>query len=97
MTDLLAVLDSAIEALEPAVSSRCSRLQVQQKPPTGTVNRGRDAHCWAPPAQIRTCGIPASGSYLGCLTAKRWFGQGWRMRGRGSQSSASFVTRAHVV
>lgn len=38
MTDLLAILDDAIEALEPAVSSRCSRLQVQQKSPTGTVN-----------------------------------------------------------
>src|SRR5882762_500975 len=31
---------------------------------------GRDAHYWAPPAQNRTCGIPASGSHLGCLTAK---------------------------
>ena len=39
-------------------------------------DRGRDAHCWAPPAQIRTGGIPASGSYLGCLTAKRISGQG---------------------
>jgi hypothetical protein len=27
--------------------------------------RGRDAGCPAPPAQIRTCGIPAYGSYLG--------------------------------
>ena len=27
--------------------------------------RGRDASCLAPPAQIRTCGIPAYGSYLG--------------------------------
>jgi hypothetical protein len=27
--------------------------------------RGRDASCPAPPAQIRTCGIPAYGSYLG--------------------------------
>jgi len=26
-------------------------------------DRGRDAHYWAPPAQIRTCGIPAYGSY----------------------------------
>jgi len=34
-------------------------------------DRGRDAHCWAPPAQIRTSSIRASGSYLGCLTAKR--------------------------
>ena len=27
--------------------------------------RGRDAGCPAPPAQIRTCGIPAYGSYPG--------------------------------
>jgi transposase-like protein len=32
--------------------------------------RGRDVHCWTLPAQIRTGGIPAYGSYLGCLTAK---------------------------
>ena len=37
---------------------------------------GRDAPCGAPPGQIRTCGIPAYGSYLGCLTAKRTLGQG---------------------
>jgi hypothetical protein len=29
------------------------------------VSRGRDAGCPAPPAQIRTSGIPAYGSYLG--------------------------------
>ena len=33
--------------------------------------RGRDVHCWTPPAQIRTSPIRASGSYLGCVTAKR--------------------------
>src|SRR6516162_7822484 len=38
--------------------------------------RGRDGHCWPPPAQIRTCPIKASGSYLGCLTSKRASGQG---------------------
>jgi hypothetical protein len=27
--------------------------------------RGRDVHCWTPPAQIRTSPIRASGSYLG--------------------------------
>ena len=42
----------------------------------GHVNRGRDTHYWAPPAQIRTCGIPAYGSYHGCLTAKRCSGHG---------------------
>jgi hypothetical protein len=31
--------------------------------------RGRDTRCRAPPAQIRTRGIPAYGSYLGYLTA----------------------------
>ncbi len=36
-----------------------------------SVSRGRDAHYCAPPAQNRTCGIPAYGSHLGCLTRKR--------------------------
>jgi len=30
--------------------------------------RRRDAHCWAPPAQIRTCGTTAYGSCLGWMT-----------------------------
>ena len=34
-------------------------------------DRGRDAHRWTPPARIRTSPIRASGSYLGCLTAKQ--------------------------
>ena len=29
--------------------------------------RGRDRPCGRPPAQIRTCGITAYGSYFGCL------------------------------
>ncbi len=28
--------------------------------------RGRDGPCGPPPAQIRTCGTTAYGSYLGC-------------------------------
>src|SRR5664279_6576734 len=39
----------------------------------------------------------AYGSYLGCLTAKRTFGQGCRIRGLGSHSSASWAIRSHVV
>src|ERR1700736_2088907 len=35
------------------------------------LRRGRDASCLAPPAQIRTCGFPAYGSHLGCVTAKQ--------------------------
>ena len=33
--------------------------------------RGRNVHCWTPPAQIRASPIKALGSYLGYLTAKR--------------------------
>jgi hypothetical protein len=36
----------------------------------------RDAGYPAPPAQIRTCPIKASGSYLGCLAANRTLGHG---------------------
>src|SRR5512136_1143905 len=39
--------------------------------------------------QIRTCGFPAYGSYLGYETAKRLSGQGWRIRGFGSHVSTS--------
>ncbi len=35
------------------------------------MNRGRDAHYWAPPAQIRTGPIKAYGSYLGWVTVRR--------------------------
>jgi hypothetical protein len=31
--------------------------------------RGRDRLCWRPPAQIRTCGVTAYGSYLGWLVS----------------------------
>jgi hypothetical protein len=46
--------------------------------------------------QNRTCGFPAYGSHLGCVTAKRSLGQGWRMIGFGSQASTKCVIRAHV-
>ena len=65
--------------------------------PPSKLQPTRDAHYWTPPAQIRTCGLPAYGSYLGCLTAKRMFGQGCRIRGLGSHSSASWAIRSHVV
>jgi hypothetical protein len=54
-------------------AARCPRaLPVRRR----RIDRGRDAHYWAPPAQIRTCPIRAYGSYLGCLTAKRCSGHG---------------------
>src|ERR1700758_2782199 len=59
--------------------------------------RGRDASYLAPPAQNRTRSFPAYGSHLGCVTAKRSLGQGWRMVGFGSQSSTNCVIRAHVI
>src|SRR5438874_12701948 len=64
--------------------------------PLGSGDRGRDVHYCTPPAQNRTCGFPAYGSHLGCLTAKRSLGQGWRMRGLGRKSAASASTRFHV-
>ena len=51
---------------------------------------GRDAHYCAPPAQNRTCGFPAYGSHLGCLTAKRWLFAACRTR------SSAWVTRARI-
>ena len=42
-----------------------------------------------PPHRTRTGGIPAYGSHLGCLTAKRLVGPGMVIRGLGSQRSAS--------
>src|SRR5215831_10744207 len=60
------------------------------------VGCGRDASYLVPPAQIRTCSFPAYGSHLGCVTAKRLSGQGWRIRGLGSQSSISLSIRALV-
>src|SRR6266567_2195473 len=59
--------------------------------------RGRDACHHTPPAQIRTGGIPAYGSHLGCLTAKRWSGQGCVIRGFGSHRFCSTVIRCHVT
>src|SRR6266481_4937584 len=53
--------------------------------------------CKAQPAQNRTGPIRAYGSHLGCLTAKRWLGQGCRIRGLGSQSFTSLLIRSQVI
>src|SRR5947208_8877032 len=71
--------------------------QSQKNSASAHVFRGRDARYLAPPAQIRTGPIRAYGSHLGCLTAKRLFGHGWRIRGFGSQSSANRLIRSQVV
>src|SRR6476660_9287365 len=63
MLDAAEVIPAA-EIIDSAVSGDCHG---GRRP-----DRGRDAHRWAPPAQNRTCGFPAYGSHLGCLTAKRY-------------------------
>src|SRR5208283_1199115 len=60
-------------------------------------HRGRDACHHTPPAQIPAGGFPAPGSHLGCLTAKRWPGQGCVMRGLGSHRFCSTAIRRHVT
>jgi len=47
------------------------------------------------PGFVQTALKTACNSNLGCLTEKRTLGQGWRIRGRGRNSSASFVIRVH--
>jgi len=56
---------------------------------------GRNGPFGPPPVQIRTCRFPASGSYLGCVTAKRALGQGCRILGLGSQRSMMARMRGH--
>ena len=48
-------------------------------------------------AQIRTGPIRAYGSHLGCRTAKRCCGQGWRIFAWGSQASVKRVIRSQVM
>ena len=50
----------------PTLCAKSGREQMQQNE---AKIRGRDASYLAPPAQIRTCGLPAYGSHLGCVTA----------------------------
>jgi hypothetical protein len=59
--------------------------------------RGRDAGCPAPPAQIPASASNALGSYREWLAWKRVFGQGCRIRGRGSHRSASRPYRSQVI
>src|SRR2546423_10681680 len=47
--------------------------------------------------QNRTCGFPAYGSPLGCVTVKRALRQGWRIIGFGSQAFPTCVLVAHVI
>ena len=50
-----------------------------------------------PPAQIPAGATNAPGSHLGCLTANRSDGHGWRTRGAGSHRFPSCVIRSNVV
>lgn len=59
--------------------------------------RGRERPCGRPPARIRTCGITAYGSYLGCLASKRASGYGCRILGLGIQRVTCGLNRFHVI
>jgi len=50
-----------------ATDSRCEHgtRYLLQPPDALQTGRGKDGNCWPPPAQIRTGGITAYGSYLG--------------------------------
>jgi hypothetical protein len=53
------------ESLKPPMS------QLGSKAVKLRLKRGRDGRYRPPPAQNRAGGIPAHGSHLGCVTAKR--------------------------
>jgi protein-S-isoprenylcysteine O-methyltransferase Ste14 len=50
-----------------------------------------------PPAQIRTCGTTAYGSYLGCLASKRTFGCGCRILALGIHRPTNAKNRSQVI
>ena len=57
-------------------NERASEIAVAHQAGPWGQDRGRDARCRTPPAQIPACATNALGSYLGCLTAKRSLGHG---------------------
>jgi transcriptional regulator GlxA family with amidase domain len=83
------------EDLGQAITLTVARTMVVFPHRPGGQFRGRDAHCWTPPAQIRASPIRALGSYLGCLTANRALGQGCSTRGFGRNSLTSSAIRSH--
>ncbi len=84
-TDTHVIAASKLDASERAVSTK------------GRFSRGRDGGCPSPPAQIRTCGITAYGSYLGCLTSKRTFGCGCRILALGIHRPTNDRNRAQII
>src|SRR5262245_51113579 len=55
----------------PTVPGTSDRIIGHRRCTDGITGRGRDGPCEPPPAQIRTCGTTASGSYFGCLARLR--------------------------
>ena len=78
---------SCADMLKGAVGAAdaCTYIQWRVFPRSDTVGHdcGRNAGCPAPPAQIRTSGFPAYGSYLRCLASNRVSGYGCTIRGLG--------------
>jgi hypothetical protein len=58
-------VNSHFPAMTPPLGLRLGEARQDMMKTELTGLRGRDARCRAPPAQIRTSGIPAYGSYLG--------------------------------
>src|SRR5437016_2565434 len=61
------------------------------------LSRGRDVGYPTPPAQIRTCRIPAYGSYLRYLASKRTLGCGCRIFALGIHRSTNRKNRSQVI
>jgi hypothetical protein len=63
-----------IGSTHPIAVNTAAYISPEQLPcrPDANDGRGRDGDCSPPPAQIRTCGFPAYGSYLGWVTANRF-------------------------
>jgi len=60
-------------------------------------NPGRDKSYPSPTGQIRTSEIPASSSYLECLTQNLCSDHGWRVFGFGRYWSIYITIRSHVI
>src|SRR3954465_6048557 len=83
---------TAVYASDPALPRR-----PQDSLPSRLLSFGRTRLALASSYQLLLLSHPAYGSHLGYLTTNRSVGHGCRILGLGSQSSAIFRARCHVV